>query len=64
MPLIRRGTDVYTYIDVSSSFKRLQAERLAADTVLRETSPLESIQNTTALRDFFTNLKIKDQVRL
>ncbi|KAF8807466.1 hypothetical protein BYT27DRAFT_7098535 [Phlegmacium glaucopus] len=52
------------FSDVSTSFKRLQAEKLAADAVLREISPLESIQNTTALRNFFTNLKTKDQVIL
>ncbi|KAF9056231.1 peroxisomal membrane anchor protein conserved region-domain-containing protein [Panaeolus papilionaceus] len=47
---------------VSTSFKRLQAEKQAADAVLREVSPLESIKDADALRDFFTELKTKDQV--
>lgn len=49
-------------VDVSTSFKRLQAEKQAADAVLREVSPLESIKDADALRDFFTELKTKDQV--
>jgi len=48
--------------DVSTSFKRLQVEKLAADAILHEVSPLESIHDATALREFFTELKTKDQV--
>ncbi|KAJ3502953.1 hypothetical protein NLJ89_g8655 [Agrocybe chaxingu] len=50
------------FSDVSTSFKRLQAEKLAADSVLRESTPLESINDAETLREFFTNLKNKDQV--
>ncbi|PPQ71336.1 hypothetical protein CVT24_012077 [Panaeolus cyanescens] len=50
------------FSDVSTSFKRLQAEKQAADAVLREVSPLESIKDADALRDFFADLKVKDQV--
>ncbi|KAF4623672.1 hypothetical protein D9613_001865 [Agrocybe pediades] len=51
------------FSDVSTSFKRLQAEKLAADNVLKEISPLESISDANALRDFLTNLHTKDQAR-
>ncbi|PPQ88658.1 hypothetical protein CVT25_010234 [Psilocybe cyanescens] len=37
------------FLDVSASFKRLQAEKLAADAVLKESSPLESINDANAL---------------
>ncbi|KAH9486873.1 hypothetical protein JR316_0000938 [Psilocybe cubensis] len=50
------------FSDVSASFKRLQAEKVAADAILRESSPLESINDANALREFFDNLKIKDEV--
>ncbi|CAA7266499.1 unnamed protein product [Cyclocybe aegerita] len=50
------------FSDVSTSFKRLQAEKLAADSVLRESTPLESMNDAEALREFFANLKNKDQV--
>lgn len=50
------------FTDVSTSFKRLQAEKSAADAILREMSPLESINDSTALRQFFTELKTKDLV--
>lgn len=49
-------------IDVSTSFKRLQAEKLAADAVLREATPLESIKDADGLRELFKNLKAKDDV--
>jgi hypothetical protein len=48
--------------DVSKSFKRLQAEKLAADAVLREATPLESIKDADGLRELFKNLKAKDDV--
>ncbi|KAF8168038.1 hypothetical protein B0H34DRAFT_804053 [Crassisporium funariophilum] len=50
------------FSDVSTSFKRLQAEKQAADAILRENSPLESIKDATALTEFFSNLRAKDQV--
>ena len=47
--------------DVSTSFKRLQAEKLAADAVLRESTPLESIKDTEGLREFLSQIKTKEQ---
>ncbi|TFK41095.1 hypothetical protein BDQ12DRAFT_710926 [Crucibulum laeve] len=44
------------FTDVSTSFKRLQAEKLAADTVLRELTPLESIQDHVALKDYLRSM--------
>lgn len=49
-------------LDVSTSFKRLQAEKLAADAVLRDVSPLEGIKDADALRDFFKEIQVKDKV--
>lgn len=51
-----------SYSDVSTSFKRLQAEKLAADSVLRDVSPLEGIKDADALRDFFKEIQVKDKV--
>lgn len=51
------------FTDVSTSFKRLQAEKLAADAVLREGTPLESIKDTEGLREFLSQIKTKEQVR-
>lgn len=47
------------FADVSTSFKRLQAEKLAADAVLRELTPLESLQESDALRDYLQNMSAK-----
>ncbi|TFK30511.1 hypothetical protein FA15DRAFT_683828 [Coprinopsis marcescibilis] len=47
------------FADVSTSFKRLQAEKRAADSVLREFTPLETIQDNEGLRDYLKNLKTK-----
>lgn len=49
------------FSDVSTSFKRLQAEKLAADLVLRDLTSLHSIQDTAALRDYLqdTNTKVE-----
>ncbi|KAG6894481.1 hypothetical protein C0992_005956 [Termitomyces sp. T32_za158] len=44
------------FTDVSISFKRLQEEKQAADLVLQELTPLESVHNTSALREHFHNL--------
>jgi hypothetical protein len=49
-------------LDVSTSFKRLQAEKLAADAVLRELSPLETMQDVESLRDFLQNVGLKTEV--
>ncbi|KAJ3823618.1 hypothetical protein F5880DRAFT_501208 [Lentinula raphanica] len=50
------------FADVSTSFKRLQAEKTAADTVLREFTPLESIRDSDALRDFLHNVALKTEL--
>ncbi|RDB29316.1 Golgin IMH1 [Hypsizygus marmoreus] len=44
------------FTDVSASFKRLQAEKYAADLVLRELTPLESINDSSGLRDYLQSL--------
>jgi hypothetical protein len=45
------------------SFKRLQAEKYAADAILRELTPLEGITDSGALRDYLQNLSLKIEVR-
>ncbi|KAI6047574.1 hypothetical protein EDC04DRAFT_2619028 [Pisolithus marmoratus] len=47
------------FTDMSSSFKKLQAERLAADALVRELTPLEDIKDIAALRDYLTNMNMK-----
>lgn len=47
------------FADVSTSFKRLQAEKLAADAVIRELTPLESLKESDALRDYLQNMSAK-----
>ena len=49
--------------DVSSSFKRLQAERLAADKLLQDLTPLQSIQDTDGLREYIMNINLQSEVR-
>lgn len=49
-------------IDVSTSFKRLQAEKTAADRVLQEMTSVQTIQEVDALRDFFQNMTMKTEV--
>lgn len=48
--------------DVSTSFKRIQAEKLAADAVLREFSPVETMQDVEGLRNYLENLNLKTEV--
>lgn len=48
--------------DVSTSFKRLQAEKLAADSVLCELTPLKSIQDAAALKEYIANVNTKTEV--
>ncbi|CAL1695430.1 unnamed protein product [Somion occarium] len=50
------------FTDVSTSFKRLQAEKAAADRILRELTPLESVQETDALRDYIQNMNMKTEM--
>lgn len=46
-------------LDVSTSFKRLQAEKAAADRILRELTPLETWQDAEAMRDYLQNMNLK-----
>ncbi|KAH9950472.1 hypothetical protein B0H21DRAFT_868888 [Amylocystis lapponica] len=48
--------------DVSTSFKRLQAEKLAADKVVQEFTPLETVQEVDALRDYLQNMNLKTEM--
>ncbi|KAI0830676.1 hypothetical protein BC628DRAFT_891281 [Trametes gibbosa] len=50
------------FTDVSTSFKRLQAEKLAADRVLREVTSVESVTEVDALRDFLQNMTLKNEM--
>jgi hypothetical protein len=50
-------------VDVSMSFKRLQAEKYAADAILRELTPVDGITDAGALRDHLQNLSLKIEVR-
>ncbi|KAJ7619105.1 hypothetical protein DFH06DRAFT_1482915 [Mycena polygramma] len=52
------------FSDVSTSFKRLQAEKAAADAVLRELTPLETISDPQALRDFVQNIVLKSEISI
>ena len=51
-------------IDVSTSFKRLQAEKLAADRILREYTSVESVSEVDSLRDFLQNMNFKAEVMM
>ncbi|KAJ6575196.1 hypothetical protein B0H19DRAFT_1208639 [Mycena capillaripes] len=59
---IRHTTN--TRLDVSTSFKRLQAEKAAADAILRELTPLETIGDSQALKDFVQNIVLKSEISL
>ena len=48
--------------DVSTSFKRLQAEKLAVDKILQEFTPLQSVQEVESLRDYLQNMTMKTEV--
>ncbi|KAH0590647.1 hypothetical protein H2248_000777 [Termitomyces sp. 'cryptogamus'] len=47
---------------VSLSFKRLQEEKQAADRVFQEFTPLESVHDTSALREYLGNLKSTTEI--
>ncbi|CAE6423643.1 unnamed protein product [Rhizoctonia solani] len=47
------------FSDISTSFKRLQAEKVAADKLIKEISPLEGISDLDGLRAYLTNQKMK-----
>ncbi|RPD64936.1 hypothetical protein L227DRAFT_519553 [Lentinus tigrinus ALCF2SS1-6] len=50
------------FTDVSTSFKRLQAEKLAADRVLRELTSVESVTEADGLRDYLQNMNFKTEM--
>lgn len=58
------ATEADGVVDVSTSFKRLQAEKLAADKILQELTPLQSVQEVESLRDYLQNMTLKTEVRL
>lgn len=45
------------------SFKRLQTEKAAADRALSELTPLQTIQEIDALREYLQNVNLKAEVR-
>jgi glutaredoxin 2 len=47
---------------VSSSFKRLQAEKFAVDNVLQELTPLQSIRDSAGLREYIENMSSQVEV--
>lgn len=49
-------------LDISTSFKRLRAEKVAADKLIKEVSPLEGIGDLDGLRAYLTNQKMKVEV--
>ncbi|TFY70356.1 hypothetical protein EVG20_g2639 [Dentipellis fragilis] len=50
------------FSDVSTSFKRLQAEKLAADQVLKELTPVESLKDVAGFRDYLQNFNLKVEI--
>ncbi|KAF8523131.1 peroxisomal membrane anchor protein conserved region-domain-containing protein [Hysterangium stoloniferum] len=50
------------FTDISSSFKRLQAEKDLADQVLKDHTPVESILDVDTLRDHFKNMKMRAEI--
>ncbi|KAF5375140.1 hypothetical protein D9758_000209 [Tetrapyrgos nigripes] len=50
------------FTDVSKSFKRLQAEKVAADSVLRELTPVETLQDSEGLRSYLQNIASKVEI--
>ncbi|EIN13811.1 hypothetical protein PUNSTDRAFT_79643 [Punctularia strigosozonata HHB-11173 SS5] len=50
------------FADVSTSFKRLQAEKRAVDGILRELTPIEGMQDQVALRDYLQNMNQKLEI--
>lgn len=49
-------------LDVSTSFKKLQAERRGIDGVISELTPLEGSKDVAALREYLTNVNMKVEV--
>lgn len=50
-------------LDVSNSFKQLQANKEAVDKVIRELTPVESVTDGEGLREHLQSLIAKDEVR-
>ncbi|KAG8872196.1 hypothetical protein FRB97_007889 [Tulasnella sp. 331] len=50
------------FSDVSKSFKRLQAEKVAADKILKEMTPLEGIVDADGLREHLRNVAMKTEM--
>ncbi|KAG2159939.1 uncharacterized protein EDB93DRAFT_1074061 [Suillus bovinus] len=50
------------FSDVSTSFKKLQAERSAVDDVILELTPLEDADDATVLRDYLSNMNMKTEL--
>lgn len=47
---------------MSSSFKRLQAEKFAVDKVLQEFTPLQSMSDNAGLREYIENMSSQAEV--
>ncbi|KAG8989260.1 hypothetical protein FRB93_003700 [Tulasnella sp. JGI-2019a] len=50
------------FSDVSKSFKRLQAEKVAADKILKEMTPLEGIVDAEGLKEHLRNVAMKTEM--
>ncbi|KAG6902913.1 hypothetical protein C0995_010083 [Termitomyces sp. Mi166 len=50
------------FTDVSISFKHLQEEKQTADLMLQEITPLESVHNSSALREYLRNLNSTTEI--
>ena len=49
--------------DVSASFAKLQAEKLAADKILQEMTSVQGCQDAEGLRNYLQNAQLKVEVR-
>ncbi|KAG8903842.1 hypothetical protein FRB99_002657 [Tulasnella sp. 403] len=50
------------FSDVSKSFKRIQAEKVAVERVLKEFTPLEGISDAEGLREHLRNINLKAEM--
>lgn len=50
------------FSNVSTSFKKLQAERSAVDVIIRELTPLEDAHDATVLHDYLSNMNMKTEL--
>lgn len=58
-----RSSSLLFYTDVSASFAELQAEKLAADNVLQEMTPVQGCQDAVGLHNYLQNTQLKVEVR-